>query len=244
MLNKTKDYIYMSDDNICYSNELYSEHYLLSKYISRDNIDKLKSTPWFGRRKKWKVPFRYNDIIMIKETIHHHPDDWELFLYDTIILSEYRHWIDWLITETYECWHNKNHADLNRLKHKHNKLIIMKNQLSALITLYKNNVALAGETLISETENKLSECRTLASALENDIDSKQQTVLFTLRDMYDAFRARIYHSSALKHDHFPDELQVIIDSVLLLKENNNNEFLHEWLYQKNICFYDDTLFWC
>lgn len=243
MLNKTKNSVNTSDNNILHFNNAYSEYDLLSKYISRENIDKLKHTLWFERRKKWKIPFRYNDLRMIREAIQHHPDDWELFLYDTIKLSESRHWIDWIITKTYQHWHEKNHACLNTLRYKRNQYLTEEKQLSALVTLYRDNVSLSGKALITETEDKLSAHRLIISGLENDIAMQQKTVLFSLRDMYDAFRAKIYHNSPLVHDHFPAELQVIIDSLLSLKEQNNNELLHNWLYQKNICFYGDILSW-
>ncbi|OBU07945.1 hypothetical protein AYY16_00655 [Morganella psychrotolerans] len=52
MLNKTKDAVFLSDNEIHIFNELYDENYLLSKYICRENIDALKITPWFKRKKK------------------------------------------------------------------------------------------------------------------------------------------------------------------------------------------------
>lgn len=243
MLNKIKYSMYMPDDNIGCLHERYNEHHLLSRFFSRENIDKLKITPWFKRRNKWKIPFSYKDFVMIREAIENHPDNWDLFLTDTIRLSESRHWIDWIITETYECWHNDNHGELNNLKHKYNKYSVRQNQLSALVALYKNNAELVEEKVIAETENKLSECKSIITQLKNNINVLQQSVLFSLRDMYDAFRATIYHNNTLKHNHYPEELQIFIDSILLLKEKNNNESLYNWLCQKNICSHNDILSW-
>ncbi|WP_156656751.1 hypothetical protein [Morganella psychrotolerans] len=42
MLNKTKDNVFLSDIEIHAFDELYDENHLLSKYICRENIDKLK----------------------------------------------------------------------------------------------------------------------------------------------------------------------------------------------------------
>ncbi|MEM8006757.1 hypothetical protein Q4R45_21590, partial [Morganella morganii subsp. sibonii] len=51
MLNKTKDTAVVSDTDAYVFYEKYNENDLLSKYIYRENIDKLKKTAWFKRRK-------------------------------------------------------------------------------------------------------------------------------------------------------------------------------------------------
>ncbi|WP_413492888.1 hypothetical protein [Morganella psychrotolerans] len=243
MLNKTKDTVFLSDNEIHTFDELYDENYLLSKYICRKNTDKLKETPWFKRKKKWNIPFRYHDLTIIRESIRRHPDNWVDYLADTIQLSESRYWIDWLITETYEYWLNNNHGDINVLKNKYHKYNTARNQLSALIMLYKKNVILIGENRITQMEQKLADCNNNLSRLRMDIDKLSQSVPFTQRDFYDALRAAIYHNNVLQHSAVPEELQTVIDSILLLKENNNNEFLHKWLYQRNICLRGDILHW-
>lgn len=243
MLNKTKDTVFLSDNEIHIFNELYDENYLLSKYICRENIDALKKTPWFKRKKKWKIPFKYNDLTMIRNAIRHHPDNWVDYLTDTILLSESRYWTDWLITETYEYWLNNNYGDLNALKNQHQKYDTVRNQLSALIMLYTKNRALTGDDMITQTERKLADCNDNLSRLKMNIDKFNQSVPFTQRNFHDALRAAIYHNNVLQHSAVPEELQTVIDSILLLKENNNNEFLHKWLYQRNICLQGDILRW-
>ncbi|HCM63543.1 MAG TPA: hypothetical protein DIT05_13515 [Morganella sp. (in: Bacteria)] len=243
MLNKTKDTVFLSDNEIHSFDELYNENDLLSKYICRENIDKLKKTPWFKRKKKWNIPFRYNDLAIIRESIRHHPDNWVDYLADTIQLSESRYWTDWLITETYEYWLNNNYGDFNDVKNKYSKYNAVRDQLIALIMLYKKNVALIGKSKITQTEQKLADCNDNLSRLKIDIDKFNQSIPFTQRDFHDALRAAIYHNNVLQHSAIPEELQTVIDSILLLKENNNNEFLHKWLYQRNICLQGDILHW-
>ncbi|KOO20391.1 hypothetical protein AC068_02035 [Morganella morganii] len=242
MLNKTKDTAVVSDTDAYVFYEKYNENDLLSKYIHRENIDKLKKTAWFSRRKKWNIPFRHSDLVMIRKAICQHPSNWELHLADTIRLSESRCWVDWIITGAYEYWQNKNHSELITLRNTYDKCLITKKQLSALVALYKDNDILAGQPVIDEAEHKLSECEQTAARLENEINTLQQSVLFSIRDLYDAFRATVYHNNTLKHDHFPDELQIFIDSLLLLKENNN-ERVYQWLYQRNLCLHGDTILW-
>ena len=243
MLNKTKDIVFLSDTEIHAFDELYDENYLLSKYICRGNIDKLKETAWFKRKKKWGIPFRYNDLTIIRESILRHPDNWVDYLVETIQLSKSRYWNDWLITETYEHWLNNNYSDLNVLKKKYNKYTTVRNQLSALIMLYKENSALVGENKIAQTEQKLTDCNNSLSRLKMDIDKLSQSVPFTRRDFYDVLRAAVYYNDKQQHSAIPDELKAVIDSILLLKEHNNNEFLHKWLYQRNICLHGDMLCW-
>lgn len=242
MLNKKKDTTIAPDIDVYVCYEQYNENDLLSIYINREHIDKLKETAWFTRRKKWKIPFRHRDLDMIRNAIGQHPDNWESHLADTIRLSESRYWVDWIITGAYQYWQNKNHGELITLKNTYKKCLITKRQLSALVSLYKDNIILAGQSVLDETENKLSECERTAARLENEINTLQKFVLFSLRDLYDAFRASVYHSNTLKHDHIPDELQIFIDSLLLLKENNN-ECVYQWLYQRNLCLHGDTVLW-
>ena len=243
MLNKTKDNVFLSDTEIHAFDELYDENYLLSKYICRENIDKLKKTAWFKRKKKWGIPFRYNDLTIIRESIRHHPDNWVDYLVETIRLSKSRYWNDWLITETYEYWLNNNYSDLNVLREKYNKYTTARNQLSALIMLYKKNMTLIGENRITQTKQKLADCNNSLSHLKMDIDTLSQSVPFTRRDFYDALRAAVYYNDKQQYTDIPEELKAVIDSILLLKENDNNEFLHKLLYQRNICLRGDILRW-
>lgn len=179
---------------------------------------------------------------MIRKAICQHPDNWESYLADTIRLSESRCWVDWIITGAYQYWQNKNHSELITLKNTYDEYLINEKQLSALVSLYRDNDILVGQSVIDETEHKLSECKQTAARLENEINTLQQSVLFSVRDLYDAFRATVYHNNTLTHDHFPDELQIFIDSLLLLKENNN-ERVYQWLYQRNLCLHGDTILW-
>ncbi|MEM8183629.1 T3SS regulon anti-activator ExsD family protein, partial [Morganella morganii subsp. sibonii] len=124
MLNKTKDTAIVSDTDAYVFYEKYNENDLLSKYIHRENIDKLKKTAWFSRRKKWNIPFRHSDLVMIRKAICQHPDNWESHLADTIRLSESRCWVDWIITGAYQYWQNKNHGELITLKNTYDECLI------------------------------------------------------------------------------------------------------------------------
>ncbi|OBU02093.1 hypothetical protein [Morganella psychrotolerans] len=104
-------------------------------------------------------------------------------------------------------------------------------------------MTLIGENRITQTEQKLADCNNSLSHLKMNIDTLSQSVPFTRRDFYDALRAAVYYNDKQQYTDIPDELKTVIDSILLLKENDNNELLHKLLYQRNICLRGDILCW-
>lgn len=242
MLNKTNHTIFLSDNEIHNFDEKYEENDLLSKYLLRQNIDILKETNWFLRRKKWNIAFQHRDLLMIRRAIRNHPQDWHQHIADTIQLSESRYWTDWLLTEAYESWIKEHYGELTVLKNKQQRYQTEKKQLRAMIHLYKINVSISGNDIISQTEKKLSECDDNIKHIENKIKVLSNAILFTQRDLYDAFRAIVYRHNSLQGTELPDEFRTLIHCILSLKENGDDH-LYQWLYQKNICLKNDTLCW-